>query len=297
MTTHFTPAELDALARTPRRQFADACAAGGIDAAVDTFTRLAKSFRNFINGFSAFGAGVAEYVRDTHGFDAAAALDAAVFTSGLRELAARGIDPATIADLADADSDTDTAAIVRGRLLAGDPEGALDAYDAYEARVRDLHDVAVGRPAAALTHVYRTYGVDELEASIRLCGDKSLLNWMPHDIARPAHVRVVQWARMMSGNFAEITVDETDDAFVITQNPCGTCGRQVLDGCYEPPIDFAVVTEPHAITWDRGNVPVYRTHVAVMHDLMPLERIGTRWPEITCPQGVQGGECTVVLRK
>jgi hypothetical protein len=30
---------------------------------------------------------------------------------------------------------------------------------------------------------------------------------------------------------------------------------------------------------------------------MPLERIGTRWPEITCPQGVAGGECTVVLRK
>jgi hypothetical protein len=46
-----------------------------------------------------------------------------------------------------------------------------------------------------------------------------------------------------------------------------------------------------------GDVPVYRTHVAVMHDLMPLERIGTRWPEITCPQGVSGGECTVVLRK
>ena len=182
-------------------------------------------------------------------------------------------------------------------MLLPRSDGAFVAYDVYYALVRDLHDVAVGRPAAALSHVYRTFGVDELEACIRLCGDKSLLNWMPHDIARPAHVRVIQWARMMSGNFAEITVDETDDAFVITQNPCGTCRRQVLDGCYEPPIDFAVVTEAHAITWNRGNVPVYRTNVEVMHDRMPLERIGTRWPEITCPQGVQGGECTVVLRK
>jgi len=293
MTIHFTPAELEALARTPRQQFADACAAQSIDDTVATMARLAKSFRNFIDGFSAFGVGVAEYVRDTHGFDAAAALDAAVFRAGLRELAARHVDPATIADFDHADQ----VAVVRGRLLVGDHAGALDAYDQYEARVRDLHDVAVGRPAAALSHVYRTYGVDELEACIRLCGDRSLLNWMPHDIQRPAHVRVIQWARMMSGNFAEIRVDETDDAFVITQNPCGTCGRQVLDGCYAPPIDFAVVSEPHAITWGRGDVPVYRTHVAVMHDLMPMERIGTRWPEITCPQGVQGGECTVVLRK
>ncbi len=293
MTRHFTDDELAALARTPRQQFADACATSSVDDAVVVFARLAKSFRNFIDGFSAFGAGVAEYVREEHGFDAASALDAAVFKSGLRELAARGVDPATIADLADAD----TAVAVRERLLAGDQPGALAAYDAYEARVRDLHDIGVGRPAAALSHVYRTFGVDALEACIRVCGDKSLLNWMPHDLARPAHVRVLQWARMMSGNFAEITVDETDDAFVITQNPCGTCGRQVLDGCYAPPIDFAVVTEPHAITWGRGDVPVYRTHVAVMHDLMPLERIGTRWPEITCPQGVRGGECTVVLRK
>jgi hypothetical protein len=293
MTRHFTDDELVALARTPRQQFADACATSSGDDAVAVFVLLAKSFRNFIDGFSAFVAGVAEYVREEHGFDAASALDAAVFKSGLRELAARGVDPATIADLADAD----TAAAVRERLLAGDQPGALTAYDAYEARVRDLHDIGVGRPAAALSHVYRTFGVDALEACIRVCGDKSLLNWMPHDLTRPAHVRVLQWARMMSGNFAEITVDETDDAFVITQNPCGTCGRQVLDGCYAPPIDFAVVAEPHAITWGRGDVPVYRTHVAVMHDLMPLERIGTRWPEITCPQGVSGGECTVVLRK
>ena len=137
MTIHFTPAELEALARTPRQQFADACAAQSIDDTVATMARLAKSFRNFIDGFSAFGVGVAEYVRDTHGFDAAAALDAAVFRAGLRELAARHVDPATNADFDDAD----LAAVVRGRLLVGDQAGALDAYDQYEARVRDLHDV------------------------------------------------------------------------------------------------------------------------------------------------------------
>ena len=295
MTRHFTDQQLAAMARTPREQVAAAIDDPQltVDETMVVFARLARSFRNFIDGFAAFVAGVAEYVRTTHDYAAASALDAAIFSSTLRELAVRGIDPATIADLAD----DAAAAEIRARLEARDRGAALAAYDAYEERVRSLHDVAVGRPAAALTHVYRTFGVDALEACIRLCGDRSLLQWMPHDLERPAHARIGQWARMMSGNFASIRVDETDDAFVITQDPCGTCARQVLDGCYALPVDYAVVRERHAITWGRGDVPVYRTHVAVMHDLVPLERIGARWPEIECPRGVSGGPCTVTLRK
>lgn len=293
---HYSDAELAAMARSPREQFAEAVhdAALDVDATLAVFARLVRSFRNFIDGFSAFAAGIGEHVRETHGFAAASALDVALFTHGLRELAVRDIDPATVADLFD---DASVADALRSRLALHDVDGALAVYDAFERRVRDLHDLGVGRVGALLSHVYRTFGVDDLEACIRRCGDRSLLQWMPHDLERPAHARVGQWARMMSGNFASITVEETDDAFVITQDPCGTCARQVLDGCYEPPIDLAVVREKHRITWDRGDVPVYRTHVAVMHDLMPLERIGVRWPEITCPQGVTGGPCTVVLRK
>jgi hypothetical protein len=102
---------------------------------------------------------------------------------------------------------------------------------------------------------------------------------------------------MMLGNFATIRVDETDDAFVITQDPCGTCTRQIQAGCYEGEGAYAIVAERHPITWDRGGVPVYRTHVAVMHDLVPLERIGERWPEISCPEGAGTGPCRIVLRK
>lgn len=294
MTRHFTDAELARMARTPREQFVAAVEGGTVDDALATFAALARSFRNFIDGFSAFIAGIGEYVRDTHDLAACAALDTAMFAAGLREIATRG--SAVAAMLSGAD-EVPAAASIGGSLRSGERGAAIGAYDAYERAVRDLHDLAVGRVAAALTYVYRTFGVDELEACLRLCGDRTLLQWMPHDIARPAHVRIAQWARMMSGNFASITVEETDDAFIITQDPCGTCARQVLDGCYASPVDYAVVREPHAITWGRGDVPVYRTHVPVMHDMMPLERIGERWPEITCPQGVAAGPCTVLFRK
>lgn len=285
MARLLTDEELEALAATPRQQFESVLADPAQARA--TMARLTKAFDNFINGFSTFVAGISAYARDVHGLTAAAEIDVAVFASVRKDLANKPL----------VNIDADALAEIDRLVTAGDQEAALERYDRYESQVRELHDVAVGRAAAALSQLYRTFGVDELEQCLRFVGDQTLLGWMPHDIARPAQVRIRQWASMMSGNFALITVEESDDAFTITQNPCGTCSRQVLAGAYDQPDGHAVVTERHALTWGRGDVPVYRTHVAVMHDLMPLERIGQRWPEITCPPGVTAGPCTVVLRK
>jgi hypothetical protein len=230
---------------------------------------------------------VREYVLEQHGHPALGALDEAAFLALVRAVPSAQLSPVP----------EDGGARFRTRLDDGDQAGAVAVFEEVERALRAVHDLASEQVAACLSHVYRTFGVDELEACIRHCGDRTLLGWMPADLARPAEVRVRQWARMMLGNFATIRVDETDDAFVITQTPCGTCTRQVLAGRYAGPDGLAIVTEPHRITWDRGGVPVYRTHVAVMHDLMPLERIGERWPEITCPDGAGTGPCRVVLRK
>ena len=49
MTIHFTPAELEALARTPRQQFADACAAQSIDDTVATKCKILGSLYRSLN--------------------------------------------------------------------------------------------------------------------------------------------------------------------------------------------------------------------------------------------------------
>ncbi|HEV8299051.1 MAG TPA: hypothetical protein VGQ20_17210 [Acidimicrobiales bacterium] len=288
-----TAAELTDLGKPPADQLRDAVATQTTDDAVRTFARLERGYRNFIDGFHEFTAATREYVLGAHGFAALGALDRDAFRAAVRS--AWRVE--TAPDSAALDTSKDHAGPFRAALEANDIAGALAVFAALEADLRTIHDVAAEQVAACLSAVYRAFGVDELEACIRHCGDRTLLGWMPDDLARPAEVRIRQWARMMLGNFASIRVEETDDAFVITQDPCGTCSRQVLAGRYDEPDGFAVVVEPHRITWDRGGVPVYRTHVAVMHDLMPLERIGQRWPEISCPQGLDAGPCRVVLRK
>src|SRR5262249_26773733 len=172
-----------------------------------------------------------------------------------------------------------------------------DGFAAIAARWRNEHDRGLDAVCAQISHVYRTHGIDVLEQSMRTVGDATLLAWMPRDIERPPEVRIHSWAAMLHGNFAEFTIDEDEEKFVITQEPCGSCGRQLECDAFPGPLDHALVAEAHPITFERGNVPIYRTHVAVMHFLVPEERIGVPWPVVACPRGSVAGPCRITLYK
>ena len=290
----FTRSELDALATSPAEQFAAAVATGDIDQTLAVFDRLERSYRNFVDGFDAFAAAIHEWTVTSHGFDALTQLLRAERTTTTIDAARRGLTEEHMHDVITAGRLRDS---LRDRLGEGDDAGARAVFARLEASMRIVHDNACVRAVAALSHVYRTWGVEGLESSIRLAGERTLLNFMPHDLARSADERIKQWSRMMLGNFASITVDEHDDRFVITQDPCGTCTRQVIDGCYSAPVDLAVVSEKCPLTFGQGDMPVYRTHVAVMHYLQAIERQGVPWPAIECPAGVDAGPCRVTIYK
>jgi len=169
--------------------------------------------------------------------------------------------------------------------------------DEVEAHWRNEHDRGLDSVCALISHVYRTHGVEVLEQSIQAVGEQTLLAWMPKDIERPPEVRIRTWAAMLHGNFAAFTIHEDDEKFVITQDPCGSCGRQLECGAFPGRFDHATVAEVHPITFEHGNVPIYRTHVAVMHFLMPEERIGVPWPVVSCPRGTVAAPCRITLYK
>lgn len=179
---------------------------------------------------------------------------------------------------------------------AGEP-GILAELLAAERALRTEHDAWLDAVCVILSHVYRTLGIDALHAAMEDAGDRTLLAWMPRDLTRAPQERVRTWATMLQGNFASITVEEDDEKFAITQDPCGSCGRQLAAGRHPGPLDLATVEEVHPITFERGHVPVYRTHVAVMHFLAPEARIGVPWPVVACPAGLAPGPCRVLLYK
>ena len=285
-----SPEDLAKLSQPPRADLVEALA-DAPETAVEVFRRIDRAYRNFIDGFGAWIATTQQFVAERYGADGLAQVGSAddAYRSAL------------LHNLTDEDvagrHQPDRADHIEGLIRKGDYETALAAFDALEASYRRIHDVERDRVASVLSKVYRAWGPDALEESIRFSGEQTLLGWMPHDLARPAEVRVRQWAAMQKGNFADITVTETDDAFVITLHPCGTCGRQVSDGCYGQNLDLAVVAEDHPLTFGQGPAPIYRTHVAVMHFVVPMERTGVPWPVIQCPKGLDAEPCRVVLFK
>ncbi len=282
--------ELAKLSQPPRADLVEALAEGP-ETAVEVFRRIDRAYRNFIDGFGAWIATTQRFVADRYGIGGLAQVGSA--DDAYRSALLHGLTDEDIAGR----HQTDRADAIVQLIADGDPEAALAAFDALEASYRRIHDVERDRVASVLSQVYRAWGPDVLEESIRFSGEETLLGWMPHDVARPAEVRVRQWAAMQKGNFADITVTETDDAFMITLHPCGTCGRQVSDGCYGENLNLAVVAEDHPLTFGQGPAPVYRTHVAVMHFVVPMERTGVPWPVIQCPKGLDAEPCRVVLFK
>jgi hypothetical protein len=196
-----------------------------------------------------------------------------------------------------ADPPTVTADDVIERVRAGDTDGALAAFAARGDGWRARNDVGRDLVSALLSFVYRRHGVDELEAALRRGGNDTLVAWMDTDISRPPEKRLVSTTRMLHGHFTEFRLSEDDEKFIIHQDVCGTCARQIADGRYAPPLDLAVVAERHLVTGGRGGTPIYRAHVPVMHVAMPRERIGVPWPLPLCPAGLETGVCDSYLYK
>ena len=168
----------------------------------------------------------------------------------------------------------------------------LDAY------YRVHHDWWVDRVSVLLSHVYRTHGVDGLERSLRFTGRDFLLPWMPYDIQHPARRRLRVWVETAKGNMSTIGgIEEDDEKFTITMDPCGSCGRQVAEREFPGPYDLAVIAEDSPLSFGHGGTSVYRSHVAVIHHLIPLEQRGVPWPVINCPGPRQGGPCRTFLFK
>lgn len=271
------PAELVELSTSPVDRVRAAVAAGDDATARALAGRAVRAWQRGIDGFTAWNEETLAWLGATHGPDAADVARSA----WARTLADRSPWPGAGAPVA---ATPDTPAVLADLL-------------ATEAGLRDEHDAGLDGVCALLSHVYRTFGVAALRASMEYAGERTLLAWMPTDVARSAEQRVRTWAAMLQGNFATIRVSETADAFVITQDPCGSCGRMLAAGRHPGPLDLATVTDADPVTFGRTDMPIYRTHVVAMHFLVPEARLGVPWPVVACPRGAAAAPCVITIFK
>jgi hypothetical protein len=75
------------------------------------------------------------------------------------------------------------------------------------------------------------------------------------------------------GHLCPLKVEEDDEKITVMMTPCGSGGRAVLNGLYNPPKSLAKITKPQRMSWGRNDVPVYCAHCA-LQDIIPMEATG-----------------------
>lgn len=284
----FTALELEELARTPRSRMQERLNPEGAGSLIGIVGDLEASFHAQLDRYESWTAHMHAFLVERRGSPAQIALVArtrAFFT--------------TYPELSHVPQERPDAMAseVTQAAVAGDYRAALSIFDDGAARWRCLIDFHRDWISQLLTDVYQAHGVDELEAVLRYTGVRSVLNAMKAEIARPVGQRLRTFVRLLHGHFSEVAIVEDDEKFTITQDPCGTCSRQVTSGRYGPPLELAVVKEAHATTWWRGDTPVYRCHIPIWHFELALEKIGVPCPVNQCPAGVSDGPCRILLYK
>jgi hypothetical protein len=115
-----------------------------------------------------------------------------------------------------------------------------------------------------LTHLFTIVG--------RRFGDEVLYQAMEETVAgyterlsnrysgKPVRRRLEILLAGLRGHLHPLGVEEDDEKFTITLEPCPSGGRQITDGCYDPPMGFLRVKNPQPMTFNRPEFPVYCTH-------------------------------------
>jgi hypothetical protein len=271
----FTTDELAELAEPPRDAVARLLAAGDRAGAAVVVARMEAELAGQIDRYTHWIATILAFVADRHGpAGSAAALHATRdFFARWTELGPIGVELPT--------------------SVVG---GSGDDFVAAEQQWRTAVDLHRDWICALLSDLYRRHGVDELEAVHRRVGEGTMAG-LTAAIDAPVRERWERFVWLLKGHFSELALEERPDALVITQDPCGTCGRQARDGRYGPPLDLAVVTDAHRVTWGKGDTTIYRTHVPVWHVDLATAQLGVPWPVNLCPRSPADGPCTIVLFK
>ena len=280
--TVFSSLELSELNGEPFDHVMRLVASGDHDGATARFGAIVRAHQRSVDGFRVWLTSIESFASDQLMPGRDSLVEDALSSSAAKHPELYGI--------------LDSATVSWRHVLEYD-SGAIDFIERAKASITLLqaeHELWVDAVTVALGMVMDQAGISGLETCLRRTGDETLFRWMPTDVSRDLRTRAIVWTNLLRGNFASVTVSEEPGKVVITQDPCGTCVRQINDGLYSDGW-LRLVEDRHPLTLNRGGEPIYRTHVALMHDIVPRERIGSSWPAFSCPLGLDPGPCQVTL--
>jgi hypothetical protein len=169
--------------------------------------------------------------------------------------------------------ETPTVQLIHEAIDSGDGDRAKRLLDFAAGDWERNKDYSINWITSLLSFIGRRLGEGAVEEALRDFGDRYLADRRKGYWELDVRKRMEGIVRGMKANFGEAAIREDDEKFVL-EFRCGSGGKLIDDGAYEPPRDYLMLRERGPVTFDRDELPVYCAHCSVNNEIMPVESDG-----------------------
>ena len=150
--------------------------------------------------------------------------------------------------------------ILQASIEAGDLEKAKILSQRMYNEFLGMHDLYRNWITDLLTFIGKRYGDKILYEALK----ETVGHWIGDLGKRYANKTKKQKMQMLiaglRGHLHPLKITEDNEKFTITALVCGSGGRLIKDGYYEPPFNFLKIKEKQPMTFGRSDFPVYCAH-------------------------------------
>jgi len=179
----------------------------------------------------------------------------------------------------------------------GDAEKAKKLCHRMYAEWLAMHDLYVRWVASLLSYVYDNYGDESLQKALK----KSCAAWYKvsyENIAKADDFKrkVEMFAMGLRGHLQPIIIEEDDEKVSLKMDPCGSGGRLLLSGAYEPPLCLSKVKKGQEITLGQADFPIYCCHTPMI-EMLQIEWGGELNTVCKVPDDIKDLGCSFLMYK
>lgn len=168
---------------------------------------------------------------------------------------------------------TPTRALIEEAIDAGDDARAKELLFHMEQDWLRNVDYSINWIASLLSFVGRTQGEPAVEDALRDFGERYLRARREAGQGASPRKVVEAVARAMKANGGEVTLEEDDEAYVLSFR-CGSGGKLIEDGAYTDARGYLTLREPGPMLAGRDEMPVYCAHCPIHNEVQPTEWFG-----------------------
>jgi len=162
---------------------------------------------------------------------------------------------------------------IKDEIKIGNFGEALKRLHRKKEQYLQTHNLWAEFIAATFSHIAKTFGEDCLYQALRWTGELRK-PWWDRMKSAPLELFLKQSTFIMKYHLGKLRVEEDEEKFTLINEPCGSGGRLLQEGCYSPPKSYYLIRNAHPMTFQQQNFPVYCAHCAVWNSLLTFEWYG-----------------------